>query len=154
MIRLSLILSLCLSAAAAQAETELPDPLRAVLSERVTDCEGFESGTLELEADAIQRVDLTGNGEDDWVLDEFHLRCSSAASMYCGTGGCGLNLLVDGVVTSRLSKGWDVTDLGPLRTVLIQIHGSACGGTNVNACVEAMVWDATEGRFFSPIDQN
>ena len=113
------------------------------------ECSAFESGVLSLEEGAIQQADLNGDGEDDWVLDEFFFRCSTAASLFCGTGGCGVNFQIGDVLTSRLAKGWDVHAMPPLSLVLLQVHGANCGGTNINPCVEAMAWDPAELRFFS-----
>lgn len=147
MLRLALPL-ICL-ALPAFANDDLPAPLQSILSERLDDCAGFENGALQVEDGAITHRDLTGDGQKNWVLDEFHLRCSSAASMYCGTGGCNANFLVGDVVTTRLSKGWDVVTLGPITTVLVQIHGANCGGTGVVRCVEALTWDHEAQRFLS-----
>lgn len=126
-----------------------PVPVTAVIDTARAECAAFEGGTLAVGAQAVQQVDLTGDGAANWVVDTHGLDCSSAASLYCGTGGCALDLIVDGTVTETLSKGWRVLEMGPLRVVLLQVHGSDCGGTNLTPCVEARVWDAVEGRFTS-----
>lgn len=130
-------------------ETELPPELQAIVGQRTVECSAFEDGVLSLEDGAIQRIDLDGDGEVDWVLDEFFFRCSTAASLFCGTGGCGVNFQIGDVLTSRLAKGWDVHAMPPLSLILLQVHGSECGGTNVNPCVDAMAWDPAELRFFT-----
>ena len=137
---------------AAQPVEDLPAPLQAAIETARTDCAAFENGTLEVPRDAITRTDLTGNGERDLVLDLGKLQCSSMASLYCGTGGCSVLFAVGGTVTERLSKGWTVQRFGFMTVVLNQVHGSACGGTNLNPCVEAMVWDAETRRFWSLAD--
>ena len=134
---------------AAVVEAEVPFALADVLAQRKHDCASFDNGTLTVQEGAFVRTDLTGEGTPDWVLDETHLLCSSAASLWCGTGGCGVNFLVDDVVTTRLAKGWEVVPFPPMTVLLVQIHGVNCGGTNLNACVEAMVWDPTEKRFYT-----
>jgi hypothetical protein len=133
-------------------EAELPAEMQAIIGRRTVECSAFENGVLSLDDGAVQRVDLNGDGEDDWVLDEFFFKCSSAASLFCGTGGCGVSFQIGDVLTSRLAKGWDTYAMPPLSLVLLQVHGSICGGTNVNPCVDALVWDSDELKFFSPAE--
>lgn len=131
--------ALCLTGPA--MAQDIPAPLVDLLTKRAADCNHFEYGTMTVEAGAVQQIDLNGDGTLDAVLDEHHLRCSTAASLYCGTGGCGVSFLINNTLDSRLAKGWQVTEFSPLTVILIQKHGSDCGGTNVNPCVEALVWD-------------
>jgi hypothetical protein len=147
----SLIL-LSASAAPLAAQQDWPAPITSAIETARAECAGFENGTLDVPWNAVSRTDLTGNGQADHVLDFGRLACSSMVSMYCGTGGCSVLFVVDGEVTERLSKGWSVERLGPMTVLLNQVHGSECGGTNLNPCVEAMVWDAQESRFFTLAD--
>jgi hypothetical protein len=40
-------------------------------------------------------------------------RCSTTATLYCGTGGCGVDTLIDGTLSSLLLHSWDtVTENG------------------------------------------
>ena len=146
---LSAALYFAMSSSALADETELPPDLQAIVGQRTVECNAFEGGELQLEDGAIQRVDLNGDSEEDWVLDEFFFRCSTAASLFCGTGGCGVNFQIGDAMTSRLAKGWDVLSMPPFSLVLLQVHGSNCGGTNVNPCVDALAWDTEERKFFS-----
>lgn len=128
-------------------QAEVPEAFVPLLEQRAKDCDSFEYGTLTVKDGAVVQADLDGQGELDWVLNDLKLSCSTAASLFCGTGGCEVNFMIDGVIDTRLSKGWTAVDFGPLRVVLSQIHGSECGGTNVNSCVEALVWDAEKAAF-------
>lgn len=146
----TLFTALCLTASV--LAQDLPAPVEARLAEARSDCAAFENGTLTLERDALTRTDLTGDGTADLVVDLGRLTCSSAPSLYCGTGGCTTLFVVGDTVTERLSKGWDVARFGPLTVLLTQRHGSDCGGTNLRPCVEALVWDAEAGQFASLAD--
>ncbi|MBL9059847.1 MAG: hypothetical protein JNK88_07475, partial [Mangrovicoccus sp.] len=119
-------------------ETEIPPAFAQILASRNAECAGFENGALTVNEGAIIRTDLDGDGTADWVLDETRLACSTAASLMCGTGGCTVNFLIGDVLTARLAKGWEVVPFPPMTVLLVQIHGVNCGGTNLNACVEAM----------------
>jgi len=130
-------------------EAEIPAAFAQILATRTSECAGFDNGSLTVNEGAIVRTDLDGDGTADWVLDETFLACSTAASLVCGTGGCNVNFLIGDVLITRLAKGWEVVPFPPMTVLLVQIHGVNCGGTNLNACVEAMVWDPTEKRYYT-----
>jgi len=141
--RLAAILAsgLVASTGHAQDRSTLPTPLALKVEAAQKACADFENGQFALEWGAVSRVDLDGNLVRDWVLDESAFACSSAASLYCGTGGCESHFLVDDTVTSLLNQGWDVVTFGPHRVLLMNVHGSRCGGINPTPCIEALVWD-------------
>jgi len=105
-------------------------------------CAEFENGKFDLEWGAVTRTDLDGDLYPDWVLNESGFSCSSAASLYCGTGGCDTHFLVGSALTSLRNRGWTVATIGPLRVLLTHVHGSRCGGINPTPCVLAHAWDA------------
>ena len=148
--------SLALAAAVrpvhAQDLTDLPGALALRMDEARDACRDFEGGTFSIEWGAVRRVDLDGDLRMDWALDEARFACSSAASLYCGTGGCRTHFLVgdatDGSgLGSFLNRGWDVVTFGRDRVVLLDVHGSACGGINPTPCVNALVWDGESGEW-------
>lgn len=143
---LAATLALIAAPLAASAD-DMPTALSAKLGDLRAFCADFEGGALTVPDDAISRPDLDGDGTPDWLLDEGQLSCSSMASMSCGTGGCGLTLVVNNVLTDRLSKGWQLVDFDPLTVLLVQVHGANCGGTNLTPCVEALVWDPSLQSF-------
>ena len=104
----------------------------------------FENGEFNLEWGAVDRVDLDGDLYNDWVLNESGFACSTAASLFCGTGGCMSHFLVEDELHSLLNQGWDIVDLGPHRVLLADVHGSQCGGINPTPCATASTWDTEE----------
>lgn len=138
------------SAALAQSD-DMPLPLAAALETARAECASFDGGSLDIGYAAVSRPDLTGDGTPDWALDESQLACSSAASLFCGTGGCMVTFVVGDTATERLTKGWQVVEFGPWHVVLLQVHGSLCGGINPTPCVEALVWDSDAQRFSTPV---
>jgi hypothetical protein len=119
--------------------------LPAALVEKVTvaqqACTNVENGQFALEWGAVTRTDLDGDLYPDWVLDESAYACSTAASLFCSTGGCMSHFLVDDVVTSFLNQGWTVLTFGRNRVLLTDVHGTACGGINPTPCYVARAWD-------------
>jgi len=116
-----------------------------VLAAARADCESFEGRVFATAPNSVTEADLTGDGIPESIIDEGTFSCTSAASMYCGTGGCGLVVVVDGTPHDFLAKGWRIVEWGEDRILLIAEHGYECGGTNLRRCYEALVW--SDGRF-------
>ena len=131
--------------ASASDISELPVQLQEKVNQAQQACSDFENGEFALELGAVVRVDLDGDLRPDWALNEVFFACSSALSLYCGTGGCMSHFLVGDVISSILNQRWDVVDLGPNRVLLTDVHGSQCGGINPTPCVTASAWDAEDG---------
>ncbi|MGB8245790.1 MAG: hypothetical protein WCF76_18130, partial [Pseudolabrys sp.] len=86
------------------------------------------------------KVDLTGDGRDDYIIDFHETECVGRAAFFCGTGGCGLLILValrggalrkvfdDRVREYEILSGRGASDI---RFVL---HGSYCGGHGNPSC--------------------
>jgi hypothetical protein len=85
--------------------SDLPTPLQEKINQAEQVCTDFEDGEFVLEWGAITRIDLDGDLRADWALDETSFACSSAVSLYCGTGGCVSHFLVGDVLSSLLNKG-------------------------------------------------
>ena len=115
-----------------------------VLDEAQAQCQSFENGVFSTTDDVLARIDLSGDGKPDTLVDGHGFRCSTG-NLYCGTGGCPLTLLVDGTRTDLMAKGWRVVEVGTLSVLLLEVHGVGCGGTNLRNCFEALVW--SEGAF-------
>ena len=141
--RIATAVMICLLASPGQAHdlSTLPKPLAEKVEAAKKACADFENGQFALEWGAVSRVDLDGDLRPDWVLNDNGFACSSAASLYCGTGGCESHFLVGDTVTSLLNQGWDVVTFGRNRVLLMDVHGSRCGGINPTPCVEALTWD-------------
>lgn len=129
--------------------SDLPTPLHEKVEQAQQACSDFENGQFALEWGAVTRVDLDGDLRPDWVLNETFFACSSAVSLYCGTGGCMSHFLVGDVLASVLNQGWNVVDLGPHRVLLTDVHGSQCGGINPTPCVTASTWDQKKAQWRS-----
>lgn len=131
----------------AATDLEMPSPLLDKVETATSACAEFENGVFSLEWSAVSRVDLDGDLIPDWVLNEAGFSCSSAASLYCGTGGCVSHFLVGDTIASLTNRGWDMEDLGPHRVLLVDVHGSVCGGIGPTPCIVSSVWDSETGRW-------
>ena len=127
--------------------SDLPEQLREKVETARQACADFEDGAFHLEWGAVDRVDLDGDLYPDWVLNERGFSCSTAASLYCGTGGCMSHFLVEDALHSLLNQGWGLADLGPNKVLLADVHGSQCGGINPTPCITASTWDSDEKQW-------
>jgi hypothetical protein len=136
-----IVLAILPPALQAQDLSGLPEPLVAKVTAARMACADFNDGRFALEWGAVVRTDLDGDFQLDWVLNESGFACSSAVSLYCGTGGCESHFQVGDTVTSLLNQGWEVVTVGRHRVLVTDVHGSRCGGINPTPCVESLVWD-------------
>ena len=127
--------------------TDLPEFLQEKVEAARQACADLDNGDFYLEWEAVDRVDLDGDLHLDWVLNERGFACSTAASLYCGTGGCMSHFLVQDIIYSLFNQGWGLADLGPHKVVLADVHGSQCGGINLTPCATASIWDSEDKQW-------
>ncbi|TPE53802.1 hypothetical protein [Amaricoccus solimangrovi] len=123
------------------------DLVDRLLAKASAACAYLDGGEMTAPEGTVTRVDLTGDGVAEALVDESRLRCSTAASAYCGSGGCALHAVVGDRVTSWQATGWRLIDWGEDRILLIGRDGGWCGGIGAERCYEAVVW--SDGRFLS-----
>lgn len=90
-----------LAASPALAE-DWPPEVTAIVEESSALCDGDFSAAPE----AVTQVDLNGDGGPDWVVDSGAFQCSTAATLYCGTMGCGVDTVIDGIRASFTLHDW------------------------------------------------
>ena len=103
---LALLATLALPAAA--QETAWPAELASLIEEASTACQGDFSVAPE----AVSQHDLNDDGNPDWILDTAGLACADGHGMFCGTQGCGVETLIDGIRGSLLLRNWEVVTEG------------------------------------------
>ncbi|MEE4237099.1 MAG: hypothetical protein V2I51_10285, partial [Anderseniella sp.] len=112
-----------------------------LIDRAAADCRTLNNGEFDA-GDAVAEIELRSQFGTvvAELVDESKYACSSAASLYCGTGGCMLNLIVDDTVRSWQATGWRLIEWGPDRILLIGRDGGWCGGAGAEVCYEALVW--------------
>ena len=103
------------------------------------ECNAIRNGEFHASDKAISRMDLTGDGREEEIVDASQFSCSTAAQPFCGTGGCPLTVIVDEKPYRFLAHGWKVVDWHQNRILLLAVYFSECGDT-VEPCYRAMVW--------------
>jgi hypothetical protein len=86
-----------------------PPEVAALVEESRSICGGDFTASPE----AVTQRDLNGDGKPDWVIDSGRFQCSDSYGTYCGTRGCGIHTLIDGIHGELLLRSWDtVTEDG------------------------------------------
>ncbi len=118
-----------------------------------------EKGVLTLAPDSIYDIQITPSGKQATVLfSQFH--CSNIGYAWCGSGGCGFYLIVDGTTYFR-DGGFNPTSVtfeygaGQQTVVLFPVHGIGCenkdgrSGAGSDPCYSSVVWSEERQSFFS-----
>lgn len=119
-------------------------------------------GKLTLDPSNIYDLQIHTSGTTATVLyPNFH--CENYGFPYCGTGGCGFYLIVDGKVFHR-SGGFKphvvtlTNDYGSTTVVVFGIHGGGCDtaegstGSGADPCYRTATWSDGRQTFFSDED--
>lgn len=87
MIKPTAVIAFLFFALAAGAET-LPAPVAEDVSQTLALCEPAAT----IRPEALLSADINADGKPDFLLDQGGLDCSTMATMYCGSGGCGYSV--------------------------------------------------------------
>lgn len=115
------------------------NPVDDIFAAAEADCRGLDNGVFEAQ-DAVTEIDLDDDGELDRIVDTSRFKCSSAASLYCGSGGCDIHAVIGEESWSYQSEGWRMIDWDGRPILLIARDGGWCGGAGAQLCYEAVVW--------------
>jgi len=140
---------------------KLPAAVAADLKTVADQCR--EVGGKPLTNDAVKRVDLNGDGNDDFVLDVGSVNCDGAASVYgdreksvtvyAGDGKNGAAAAFNDWVFGAKIEG-----TGPAATLWLGVSGERCGRkpardfASEDFCDRALAWNAETKKFeFAPV---
>ena len=82
------------SASGQQDFVNYPTEVRRALVAADESCRRAGGTRVTLTLNAIRKLDLNGDGRDDYIVDFHETECGGRASFFCGTGGCDLLILV------------------------------------------------------------
>ncbi|WP_454647386.1 hypothetical protein [Bradyrhizobium liaoningense] len=162
-----LILLLVLLATSARADdakplnpADYPPGVQTALRYANEECDAQEGGKVTFAPNTVRKLDLTGDGREDYIVDFQDARCGDRETTYCGTGGCVMKILVtlpdgslrevfDGYVRSYKIVAPPMKR-GAAHTIRFDLHGSFCGGFGAQACWKAKAITATPFAFKQP----
>jgi hypothetical protein len=100
---LCLALALGLSGSAvAQSLDAIPPPVKQEMELGHMSC--IEGKTIRIGPNGLHKLDLSGEGRADYVIDDSDITCSGTHDL-CGTGGCTLTIFMR--TPSGYAKVWD-----------------------------------------------
>ncbi len=119
-----------------------PSELRKSFDTATEACHEADEGKVTFAPNTVRTVDLTGDGREDFIVSLENAKCSTFASVFCGTGGCPLDIYValpDGSyrgVFSNQVRGYKILPAkgkGP-RTIKFDMHGGFCNTHGAAEC--------------------
>lgn len=159
MLRTALCVALLPGLALAQDDTETNPRVTEILDRARAECIADVAGDptapkpdLVLKPGALNWVDLDGEDErNDTIVDFNYIYCSLNYSLWHGSGGSIIHLVVNGETSTSWSGGiWRVVDFYQSPLVLIGKHGTWCDGYGAQPCVQAI--SVHEGGFSTVMD--
>ena len=112
---------------------------RDLIEKAKQECKGFENGSFEATEKAVTLHDITGDGIPEEFVDGAQFSCSTALTLYGGTGGTYLWIVVDGKEYEFLAHQWKVIDFDGQAVILLAVHPYQCGD-GIGPCYRALAW--------------
>jgi hypothetical protein len=118
-----------------------PKGVQQVLQNARDACRAAGGDNVTFAPDTVRAFDRTGDGRDDYIVDLRNSQCQDREAVYCGSGGCEIDILVTlpGGDTRTVFEQW-VRDYEILpgkgaRTIRFTLHGGYCGGHGNPSCM-------------------
>ena len=122
----------------AAAGEPLP-PAMQIAQQAKQDCENLDNGSFHSTEKTTTLHDITGDGRPEEFVDASQFSCSTAASLWSGSGGTFLWVIVDGKPFEFLAHKWRVVDFDGHQVLLLAVHSSQCSD-DIGPCYRALVW--------------
>ena len=106
-----------------------------------------ETARLSVSDDSLYEIQITAEGKKATVLFVDFSCPTIGASSWCGSSGCEVYIIVDGV--SYQTRGWKPFTVTESEEVFVMLprSGGACGRSNGSPCYRVTIWDENEGEF-------
>ena len=110
-----------------------------IVQQAKQECNSLDNGDFHSTEKTITLHDITGDGRPEEFVDASQFSCSTALTLWGGTGGTFLWAIVEGKSYEFLAHRWRVIDLDGQAVLLLAVHSSQCGD-DVGSCYRAYVW--------------
>ena len=117
-----------------------PLPLATqIVQQAKQECNSLDNGSFHSTEKTITLHDITGDGRPEEFVDASQFSCSTALTLWGGTGGTFLWVIVDGRPFEFLAHKWRVVDFDGQQVLLLAVHSSQCSD-DIGPCYRALVW--------------
>ncbi len=110
-----------------------------IIQKAKNECASFEGGKFNATEQTITLHDFTGDGRPEEIVDALSSPAQQRSSMWSGSGGTYLWVIVDGKTYEFLAHKWRVVDMDGQKVLLLAVHSSECSDT-IGPCYRALVW--------------
>lgn len=114
-------------------------PGMEIVQKAKQECQNFENGQFHSTERSVTLHDITGDGRLEELVDASQFSCSTASSLWSGSGGTYLWVVVDGKTYEFLAHKWRVVDVDGQKVLLLAVHSSECSD-KIGPCYRALVW--------------
>ena len=112
---------------------------QAIIDNARQECNGMDNGKFHATEQAVTLHDITGDGQPEEIIDASQFSCSTAASLWGGSGGTYLSVVVAGKQHEFLAHRWKLIDFDGQNVLLLAVHSSQCSD-DIGPCYRALVW--------------
>jgi hypothetical protein len=119
-----------------------PSDVQQVLQVARDECKKAGGGEVTFAPDTVRTLDLTGDGRDDYIVDLRNTQCQDREAVFCGSGGCELDILVtlstgdERVVFEQWVRDYEILPSHGARMIRFTLHGGYCGGHGNPSCIK------------------
>lgn len=103
------------------------------------ECNGIDNGEFHSTEKAITSYDITGDGQMEEVVDAAQFSCSTALTLWGGSGGTFLWVVAPDKTYEFLAHRWRMIDFDGQSVLLLAVHSSQCSD-DIGPCYRAFVW--------------
>lgn len=121
------------------AVSELSADQEKIIQNAKNECTNASNGEFYMSEQAVTLHDLTGDGKPEKIVDASQFSCSTAMSLWGGSAGTYLWVIVDGKKYEFLAHKWQIVEMDDQKVLLLAVHSSECSDT-VGPCYRAFVW--------------
>ncbi len=118
---------------------KLPTSAAEIIEQAKLECNGLDSGEFHSTDKAVVQYDFTGDGTNEALVDGAQFSCSTAVTLWGGSGGTFLWVVAPGKTYEFLTHKWRVVDVDGQNVLLLAVHSSQCSD-DVGPCYRAFVW--------------
>ena len=103
------------------------------------ECNDIDNGEFHSTEKAITSYDITGDGQMEEVVDSAQFSCSTALTLWGGSGGTYLWVVAPDKTYEFLAHRWRMIDFDGQSVLLLAVHSSQCSD-DIGPCYRAFVW--------------
>jgi hypothetical protein len=129
---------------ASAQDSKYPPEVESSLEFARKECKEAEGTGTTFTKNTVRKIDLTGDGRADYIVSMDEAKCEGRESYFCGTGGCGLEILVAlpngkyvSVFDARVRSYKILPGKGAKsgnKRIQFELHGGYCGRSGVPSC--------------------